>query len=728
MGQDYGLTYENRSRLGADPEISQSSCYTSEESESRNRRYHQLKCSESNSGDLCLDRIPNFHCKSLPTRSRKTNAEQSIVGKRGSMYQSSSEISRIRKIQEGRRKIDSAFDGDAFLSFDIVDSFSQPSTSGAYLHSHQNRRSGPKASVETARKVHRPSRDFLDLSFRELPDDNFKLDRPRLDCALLKNDGDNGFLEISLEKELMKGPCRNAAPHLLDIQPAKDKETNYQNKTSENNCDDRERDSASSSKSMPAKVSSFNGSCLSEGVHHVMENNTKARSSPFKKILDPIMKSKSLRSPSIMEKGDSNSITVPVSRKDSMSRKSLLSDFSRTEQGSRRPNGEVQHVMSALSPAHLQAVLKLDSRNGIQVFEFCVEGPGESISARSWKTGNDLNSIYTFHSGGKRSSAAGRVSKDGGWCSPPIIGQVQVSSYLCSEVGKDGSVNNSVVTEFVSYDIAHAKRALEEKTQCTDTSQPPLSSVVDKSISGESPQRINLLDQQKIARNNSDVSTFCPWSEEDLYPHLEIAATVIKIPFNKDKSKEMKNGSCPCTVKVVTPSGLHGLPSDNEACPSPLLDRWRYGGGCDCGGWDMACPIVILGNAYDNDWAESITINAKHPMELFVQGSKEELPALSMKANGKGQFLVDFHGRLSALQAFSVCISLLHCSEALMAISLEKGKHKLHSSSLKMLLEEDVRHLIEAVTAKERKKPKKRREKAPPTVLLDPPFSPIGRV
>jgi hypothetical protein len=31
---------------------------------------------------------------------------------------SSSEIGRIRKIQEWRRKIDSAFDGDAFLSFD----------------------------------------------------------------------------------------------------------------------------------------------------------------------------------------------------------------------------------------------------------------------------------------------------------------------------------------------------------------------------------------------------------------------------------------------------------------------------------------------------------------------------------------------------------------------------------------------------------------------------------
>jgi hypothetical protein len=116
---------------------------------------------------------------------------------------------------------------------------------------------------------------------------------------------------------------------------------------------------------------------------------------------------------------------------------------------------------------------------------------------------------------------------------------------------------------------------------------------------------------------------------------------------------------------------------------------------------------------------------------LFKQGSKEELPALSMKANGKGQLLVDFHACLSALQAFSVCISLLHCSEASTAVIIEKGKHKLYSSSLKMLLEGEVMHLIEAVTAEEKKKQRTKREKAPPSVALDPrhpPFSPLGRV
>ncbi|XP_006649229.1 uncharacterized protein LOC102700598 [Oryza brachyantha] len=735
MGQDVVASKcETRSRPGAASENLQSPRRTIGENGHRDRRHHQLKCSDGHLGELRLESIPNFHCKSLPTRSRNTNVADCIVGKRGSMYQSSSEITRIRKLHEGRRKkIDSALDGDAFLSFEIVDPSSQPSTSGSYLFSLQNRRSEAKSSVES-RKFHR---DFLDLSFRELPDENCRLDRPRMDCTLLKNDAADGFLEISLEEETTKGPCRNAAPQLIGGQSSEGMEANcLHKKTSdcptENNCSKRERDSTNNlPESMSAKVSISDGTRPLQSVRHSIENSTKVRSSPFKKILDPIMKSKSHRSPSLVE--DSSSVTMPINRKNCVSRKSLLSDFSRTEQSqaiNSQLNGEGQHMTSTLSPAHLQAVLKLDSKNGIPVFEFCVDGPEESISARSWKTGNELNWIYTFHSGGKRASAAGRTSKDGRWCSPLIVGQMQVSSYLCSEVGKDGVLNNSVVTEFVLYDIAHARRSfsVEEKTQCTETTQTTLSSAIDKSALGDCPQRINLTDQQNGARNNSDVSTSCPWSEEDLYPHLEIAATVIQVPFNRSKSKEIKNGLSPGTVKVVTPSGLHGLPDDNEASPSPLLDRWRYGGGCDCGGWDMACPIAVLGNAYDNNWANSVTKEGENPMELFALGGKEELPALSIKGNEKGQLLVYFHARLSALQAFSACISLLHCSEASTAVSIEKGKHKLYSSSLKMLLEEEVSQLIEAVTAEEKRKTKKITEKSPRSVVLDPPFSPMGRV
>ena len=33
----------------------------------------------------------------------------------------------------------------------------------------------------------------------------------------------------------------------------------------------------------------------------------------------------------------------------------------------------------------------------------------------------------------------------------------------------------------------------------------------------------------------------------------------------------------------------------------------------------MSCPIVVLDNAYDNYWTDSVTNESKHPMELFAQ-------------------------------------------------------------------------------------------------------------
>ncbi|KAI5000305.1 hypothetical protein ZWY2020_004894 [Hordeum vulgare] len=231
-------------------------------------------------------------------------------------------------------------------------------------------------------------------------------------------------------------------------------------------------------KSVPSKrESASDGTSPSECVNRATKSITKAaRSSPFKKMLSPIMKSKSVRSsPSLAEDEEPNTAAVPASSRNYVPRKSLLSDLSRTERSQASsnclPNGESRHMTEAsLSPAHLRAVLKCDSRNGIPFYDFCVEGPEESISARSWESGSELIRIYTFHSGDKRGSTVGRSSKDERRCLPPIVGQMQVSSYLCSKVGKDGILNNSVNTEFVLYDIAHARQsfAAEEKTECTE--------------------------------------------------------------------------------------------------------------------------------------------------------------------------------------------------------------------------------------------------------------------
>ncbi|EMS51397.1 hypothetical protein TRIUR3_15338 [Triticum urartu] len=662
-----------------------------EETESPSRAA-QLKCPDRNSGEMHLNRFPNFHCKSLPSRRREENPEDSIIHSRGSMYQSSSDL---------------------------------------------------RSSMNITRGFNQDARELVDISSREVPSDNLRLGRPRKDCNLLKDDVRDRFPGLSLKEDNATCPAASAAPHLLESSSSKGTMSNCQPPVGLH--PDRSNhgtiDSVSNlPKSLSAKVGVFDATCPSESVHGV-DGNKKARSSPFKKILDPFMKSKSLRNPSHMVMEDAKCGNPPVRGKDSALRKSLLSGISRSDQTPTpkcQTSGEARPITVTSSPTHLHAVLKLDHDNGAFGFEFCTKGPDESIYASTWKSGNELNWIYTFHSVGKRSSTVGRTSKDRhGWL-PPIVGQMHVSSYLYSEVEEDGILNNSATSEFVLYDIAHARRSSAvDRVQRPDSTQPPFCNVVKNSISRESLERNNQMERQNTARNNSDASVSCLWSQEDLHPHLEVAAVVVQVPFHKTRSLELKTGSSPGTVKVVTAGGAHGLPRDDETSPSPLLNRLKSGGRCDCGGWDMSCPIVVLENAYDSYWVDSVMNESKHPMELFVkyficvlqllkQGNQEVLPALSMKVDGKGEFSVDFHARLSALQAFSVCISLLHCSEASPTIGIEKFKHKLYSSSMKMLLKEEVKQLIGSVTGKEKKKVKRRKGKTP--VVNGPPFSPMGRV
>ncbi|KAF3772172.1 hypothetical protein EJ110_NYTH56327 [Nymphaea thermarum] len=164
-------------------------------------------------------------------------------------------------------------------------------------------------------------------------------------------------------------------------------------------------------------------------------------------------------------------------------------------------------------------------------------------------------------------------------------------------------------------------------------------------------------------------------------------------------------------ITVVIPSRIHGLPASEATCPSPLLNRWKSGGGCDCGGWDMACPMMVFDN------------NSSHNFN----GCKEKVPALTIDIIGKWLYSVTFHAKLSSLQAFAICVAVLHSSE----ISMPAGKENIHqrsvSNSLKALLEEDVKCLI-GMDLKDGKRKTSKRLDLQTNFMLDPPISPIGRV
>jgi hypothetical protein len=133
-----------------------------------------------------------------------------------------------------------------------------------------------------------------------------------------------------------------------------------------------------------------------------------------------------------------------------------------------------------------------------------------------------------------------------------------------------------------------------------------------------------------------------------LHPDLEIAAVVIQLPFAKRESLKYKRGDKGSDkmhsnllnlsvgeqrmktirdeenqekVKVVIPTGKHSLPRGDGRGPSSLLDRWRSDGGCDCGGWDMACPLTVFGNPGIQCAEDEPLLDNQRPLELFLQVS-----------------------------------------------------------------------------------------------------------
>ncbi|KAL0393546.1 UNVERIFIED_CONTAM: hypothetical protein Slati_4320800 [Sesamum latifolium] len=239
----------------------------------------------------------------------------------------------------------------------------------------------------------------------------------------------------------------------------------------------------------------------------------------------------------------------------------------------------------------------------------------------------------------------------------------------------------------------------QNNSSCSpDVSKVPLVSeeILSNCEQNEASARTKNKGQFKHSRDSGHFESQ-PLAASELHPDLEIAAIIMQVPFQKRESLKLKSGDrkmdrplpnllelcqfeqenevisdtkSPGKMHVVIPAGNHSLPSPESRGPSPLLDRWRLGGGCDCGGWDMSCSLDVFENPYFNIAEGLPSMDNQHPAELFVQGRKDNIPAFTMRKVEDGKYEVDFHAQLSSLQAFSIlccyfaCCGSLHCCRA----------------------------------------------------------------
>jgi len=388
------------------------------------------------------------------------------------------------------------------------------------------------------------------------------------------------------------------------------------------------------------------------------ESDCSPRASPkvsltsIRKRLNSFTKSKTLTSPvsCVLETTEVKLTGTRNGTKNRTYQRSLLNDFSNTTNHSdiisEFINRDIQFSGLSCSPVHLHGKLELKNKHGLPVYEFKVKCPEDVFVAKTWKSDNAFNWVYTFHSMDTRKKST--VSELGSHYSDKdssMVAQMLVSSDSCSKL-EVGMFDNSMVTECVLFDLARSRKSVspEKKSRseqnCSNTLKDSRVGMKRESLR---PDQETLATKSKLISNNAcfDNSNSYPLSSTELYSNPEMAAIVLQIPFRKSERKDrikaeayskhsdlssaveqsrksLHNGKVLEQVKVVLPTGNHGLPSAESQGPSSLLDRWKHGGGCDCGGWDMACPLILLGNP-SVQFANRSLMEEYQTLELFTQ-------------------------------------------------------------------------------------------------------------
>ncbi|KAL6194701.1 hypothetical protein ACLB2K_035778 [Fragaria x ananassa] len=342
-----------------------------------------------------------------------------------------------------------------------------------------------------------------------------------------------------------------------------------------------------------------------------------------------------------------------------------------------------------------QGMLQCTWKGGNPHFVFSTDEQKEVYVANLWKVQSredkSLDYIYLFHAGkGGQKNHEIRDSES------HLVGKMKVSNLvsLCS--------NNSKImeTEFVlyggviemhtsSHNLRKSKGLSKKMAGVFRTSHLSKQRIIPKLSGPLDSSRESCLDD---TANSQDALGVPNLLDDNLPPNFELAAIVMKDHLPDDRKEEaggwglkflkkvgvkktnnsvevsvplkccQNDGDCSTSMDVLIPACLHGGPRTRNGGPSSLTERWRSGGYCDCGGWDMGCPLTVLKSksSKENILPQLDTQGECKPFDLNIQGSEHAAPTLRMMNVHDGLYFVHFQPTLSILQAFSVAVAIIH--------------------------------------------------------------------
>ncbi|CAN4091064.1 unnamed protein product [Withania somnifera] len=354
-----------------------------------------------------------------------------------------------------------------------------------------------------------------------------------------------------------------------------------------------------------------------------------------------------------------------------------------------------QSCLSAAAPIS-QGMLQRRWKNGLPHYVFSIDGKKDVYAADLLKIDSSddkfLDYVYTFHSrpeGKKEHAFSARESH--------LVGKMTVSTLVTLVSTKleimetrfvvFGSMDQYMDEIQTSHILRKNKRLAKKVTDVFRTSQ----SYKQRSLSKFGGTRAILEDASwmpSIDMYDDYYSCGNALLDQQIPPNFELAAIVTRDPIY-DNSKEAETGGwgmkflkkfpsgsqnappetsvecrsrgtreCSTSLDVIVPTGFHGGPRSRHAGPSSLLERWISGGHCDCGGWDLGCPLTVLKTG--NEDSSQTSSGDCQTFDLYIQGSKQSAPVMKMSNIHDGLYYIQFHSTLSALQSFAIAAAVIH--------------------------------------------------------------------
>ncbi|KAJ4971814.1 hypothetical protein NE237_004913 [Protea cynaroides] len=448
--------------------------------------------------------------------------------------------------------------------------------------------------------------------------------------------------------------------------------------------------------------------CADDSSKDKAKSNSRGRSSPLRRLLDPLLKPKAGNHPepslkkSMSTHRASKSSDGPLDSSTVQSLKgNILSSC-----------GPVNSYDSCPSEKHVEsmihALMQVTVKNGLPLFTFVVDSATDVLVATVRKASTTLKDgcswVYTMYTVSEIKKKSGRWINQGtkgkghGYASS-VVAQMKVSLSQCPMLTGHNVKDHFMVKEFVLFGVE-----LRQSDQETFDFHPnsELAAIVVK-VPKENLASFRNDDWQGV--DNKDPSDMGLSSYTPEWRFLCNAGENLRSEHNARTER--------FSTVVILPSGVHSLPSTGE--PSSLIDRWKSGGSCDCGGWDVGCKLGILTNQQSSEKIiSSKTSSTLDKFDLFNEGGDpQDRPVFSLAPFKKGIFSVDFHCSINLPQAFSMSIALINNTKPydLSEVGhMSEGKGPQETMSI------------------ENDRIKPHAEVEPARYVHFPPLSPVGRV